>query len=98
MGLSFGQGTELQYPEKVQETWVEDFNEDVIRKWTQDDREDLNKLQIMVIHFLGVPQFAMDPKRFDIQVIQPLLNSTGPCYGAIQILTQVMHMIMIRHQ
>ncbi|KAI0929045.1 hypothetical protein AcW2_004861 [Taiwanofungus camphoratus] len=98
LGLSFGQGTELQYPEKVQETWVEDFNEDVIRKWTQDDREDLNKLQIMVIHFLGVPQFAMDSKRFDFQVIQPLLNSTGPCYGAIQILTQVMHMIMIRHQ
>ncbi|GBE90165.1 hypothetical protein SCP_1900140 [Sparassis crispa] len=105
LGLHFGQGSELQYPadehpEDTSEILDTDESDVLARKWTKDDREDLNKLANMVIHFLGVPMFsqAAGTRPFNTHVIQPLMESSGPRPGAICVLTQVMSMIMIRHR
>lgn len=68
-----------------------------IRLWTSKDREDVHKLSNMITHFLRVPHFAADPKLLK-NVSSPLFDPEGPRPGAIQVLTQVMNMVMIRHQ
>jgi hypothetical protein len=68
------------------------------RTWTRYDREDLRKLGIMMITFLQIPRFAADPRLFGNLVVHSLYGSSGPQLGAIQVLTQVMNTIMIRHQ
>lgn len=68
------------------------------RVWNKYDRGDLNKLGNMITHFVAVPQFYADPKLVTSHVIEPLLDSTGPRPGSIQVLNQVMEMIMIRHR
>jgi len=68
------------------------------RIWNKYDREDLNKLGKMVTHFIAVPQFAVDPKLVQTHIVEPLLDHRGPHFGAIQVLTQVMEMIMVRHR
>lgn len=73
------------------------MDSDAVRRWTRHDREDLRKLSTMMTHFLGVPHFAANPKMLN-EVIEPLMDHNGPRYGAIQVLTQVMSMIMIRHR
>lgn len=70
---------------------------EVARRWTKADREDLNKLAVMMTHFLKVPHFAANPKVLH-HVITPLLDPEGPRPGGIQVLVQVMNMVMIRHQ
>lgn len=69
-----------------------------LRIWNKYDREDLNKLGKMITHFISVQQFAADPKLIQTHIIEPLLDQRGPRFGAIQVLTQVMEMIMIRHR
>ncbi|TFY64960.1 hypothetical protein EVJ58_g2267 [Rhodofomes roseus] len=99
LGLHHGQGSELQYPEDPDEPNTESTDEELsARRWTLDDRQDLNKLSTMMVHFLGVPQFATDPKLFERLVISPLMARSGPKTGAIQVLTQVMETMMIRHR
>ncbi|KAI0343105.1 hypothetical protein BDW22DRAFT_1356676 [Trametopsis cervina] len=68
-----------------------------VRHWTAMDRSDLMKLSKMLSSFLQVPQFATDPKLFTVQVVTPLMDHTGPRYGAVQVLMQVMQSVMIRH-
>ena len=68
------------------------------RTWTRYDREDLRKLGTMMITFLQIPRFAADPRLFGNLVVHSLFGSSGPQPGAIQVLTQVMQNIMIRHQ
>ncbi|KAH9928097.1 uncharacterized protein B0H18DRAFT_954095 [Fomitopsis serialis] len=94
LGLQHGQGTELQYPDDEPSAEFTD-EEPSVRQWTKDDRQDLSKLSTMMSHFLGVPQFAADPKLFERLVISPLMASEGPRSGAIQVLTQVMETTMI---
>ena len=76
-----------------------DFHMDMnsTRRWTRYDREDLRKLSTMMTHFLSVPHFTANPKVLN-DVIEPLMDVSGPRYGAIQVLTRVMSMIMIRHR
>lgn len=68
------------------------------RTWTRYDREDLRKLGTMMITFLQIPRFAADPRLFGNLVVHSLFGSSGPHPGTIQVLTQVMNSIMIRHQ
>ena len=70
----------------------------VPRTWTRYDREDLRRLGTMMITFLQIPRFAADPRLFGNLVVPPLFGPSGPQPGAIQVLTQVMNNIMIRHQ
>lgn len=102
LGLQHGQGSELQYPEYPDEPHQPGSdsadNEQSIRQWTRDDRQDLNKLSTMMSQFLGVPQFAANPKLFERLVIAPLMAAKGPRPGAVQVLTQVMETTMIRHR
>ncbi|KAF9469380.1 P-loop containing nucleoside triphosphate hydrolase protein [Collybia nuda] len=68
------------------------------RIWNKYDREDLNKLGKMITHFIAVPQFSADSKLVQTHIMEPLLDPEGPRYGAIEVLTKVMEMIMIRHR
>jgi SNF2-related domain len=68
------------------------------RTWTRYDREDLRRLGTMMITFLQIPRFAAENGVFSNLVVRSLFGSSGPQPGAIQVLTQVMNGIMIRHQ
>lgn len=68
------------------------------RTWTKYDREDLRRLGTMVITFLQIPRFAAEPRLFGTHVVHTLFGTSGPQPGAVQVLTQVMSSIMIRHQ
>ena len=68
------------------------------RIWTKYDREDLRRLGTMMITFLQIPRFTAEIRLFSSHVVQSLFNTSGPQPGAIQVLTQVMNSIMIRHQ
>ncbi|KAI0070956.1 hypothetical protein K474DRAFT_1776489 [Panus rudis PR-1116 ss-1] len=105
MGLNFGEGSELQYPDEAELigcTPVSSDDEDLetkrTRVWTPRDREDLNKLAHMITNFLKVPRFAADRSLFSSHVTAPLMSPTGPQFGSIEALVQVMEMVMIRHQ
>ena len=68
------------------------------RTWTRYDREDLRRLGTMMITFLQIPRFAAESRLFSSHVVHSLFGTSGPQPGAIQVLTQVMSCIMIRHQ
>lgn len=68
------------------------------RIWNKYDREDLNKLGNMITHFIAVPQFSADSSLIATHVTEALLDPSGPRRGAIEVLNQVMHSVMIRHR
>lgn len=68
------------------------------RIWNKYDRADLAKLDNMITHFIAVPQFIAFPKLLSQHIREPLLDKNGPRPGSIQVLTQLMEMIMIRHR
>ncbi|KAF9449589.1 hypothetical protein P691DRAFT_702942 [Macrolepiota fuliginosa MF-IS2] len=68
------------------------------RIWNKYDREDMNKLDNMITHFIAVPHFIANPRLLHTHLHQPLMNKDGPRPGSIQMLNQVMQMIMIRHK
>ncbi|KAK0239544.1 SNF2 family N-terminal domain-containing protein [Armillaria nabsnona] len=68
------------------------------RIWNKYDREDLRKLGNMITHFVGVPQFLADPQLMRTHVTEPLMDPDGPRPAAIEALTQVMSMVMVRHR
>ncbi|KAK2466641.1 hypothetical protein APHAL10511_000899 [Amanita phalloides] len=75
-----------------------DHDSVVLRMWNKYDRQDLSKLANMITHFISVPQFSTDVKSIYNEVIGPLFDPNGPRPGAIQVLTQVMQMVMVRHR
>ncbi|KAI0636454.1 SNF2 family N-terminal domain-containing protein [Trametes polyzona] len=95
LGLSFGAGGELQYPDDDDEMLVEPQ-----RIWNADDREDLRKLGNMLTHFLLMMPFAStsEPKAFASLVASPLFAPSGPYPGDIDVLVQVMSSVMVRHR
>ncbi|KAK0463570.1 uncharacterized protein EV420DRAFT_1618586 [Desarmillaria tabescens] len=56
------------------------------RIWNKYDREDLRKLGNMITHFV------------ELTSPEPLMDPDGPRPGAIEVLTQVMSMVMVRHR
>lgn len=100
LGLSFGQETDDGHglPPLNELTDDEECNNNVSRIWTKYDREDLRKLANMMAHFLVVPRFSAEQSAFSVQVTEPLLSRAGPLPGAIQVLTQVMSSVMVRHR
>lgn len=69
-----------------------------VRIWGSYDSHNLRKLGIMIGDFLAIPQFRNKPKHFTSHVSAPLCNRHGPRPGAIEVLTQVMQMVMVRHR
>lgn len=69
-----------------------------VRIWTPQDREDLKKLSNMISTFLKLPRFMADGKAFRTLVLDGLFNSHGPLPGSIQVLTNFLSTIMIRHR
>ncbi|KAL0946491.1 hypothetical protein HGRIS_012709 [Hohenbuehelia grisea] len=114
LGLSFGEKSAemiVLAPEEDEEMDVEhisgDRSRDVSpsgassessRVWTKADRQDLNKLSIMMTHFIGMPQFLGNPDLFKSTVMEALMDRRGARPGAIQVLTQLMGSVMIRHR
>lgn len=68
------------------------------RVWTNDDKQDLVKLSAIITYALSFPKFKADAKAFKNLVAAPLLETTGPSPGAIQVFEQVMKAVMIRHR
>ena len=75
-----------------------DENECKPRMWTSGDRSNLRRLDNMISKFLKVPRFAATHDLFNSQVVNPLFRKGGPAFGSIQVLTQVMASVMVRHR
>ncbi|KAI0313126.1 SNF2 family N-terminal domain-containing protein [Amylostereum chailletii] len=73
-------------------------NQEVIRRWTSQDRQDLHRLEAMVCRFLQDPRFSSQSSLFNVNVIRQLFGPNGPEPGAVQVLTQVMSAVMVRHR
>ncbi|KAL1937641.1 hypothetical protein VTO73DRAFT_13027 [Trametes versicolor] len=96
LGLSFGAGSELLYPQDEEEV----MRVEPQRVWHGDEREDLRKLGNMLSYFLLMMPFASksEPKAFATLVANPLFASSGPYPGDIDVLVQVMSSVMVRHR
>ncbi|KAH9848857.1 P-loop containing nucleoside triphosphate hydrolase protein [Lenzites betulinus] len=96
LGLSFGAGSELLYPDDEEETMQVEQQ----RLWHGDERDDLRKLGNMLSHFLLMMPFASksEPKAFTTLVANPLFAPNGPYPGDIDVLVQVMSSVMVRHR
>ena len=75
-----------------------DENQCKPRIWTSSDRSNLRRLDNMISKFLQVPRFAAAHDLFNSQVVNPLFKKGGPAFGSIQVLTQVMASVMVRHR
>ncbi|KAL4067811.1 P-loop containing nucleoside triphosphate hydrolase protein [Scleroderma citrinum] len=69
-----------------------------LRIWGRYDRDNLRKLGTMVRDFLAVPPFGANHQAFGLHVSSPLCDRRGPRPMAINILSQVMQMVMVRHR
>ena len=83
-------------PPEVSEVSNEEGND--LRVWGRYDNENLRKLGTMIGDFLGVPPFGADSKAFGLHISSPLCDRRGPRPMAINLLSQVMKMVMVRHR
>ena len=97
-GISTLDHLELQYPDASMA--LGSFTE--LQRWTKQDRNDLNKLGNMLIHFLNIARFSKPPGStvtvFNSHVIAPLMHKSGPLPGSVRVLRQVMESVMVRHR
>ncbi|TBU46858.1 P-loop containing nucleoside triphosphate hydrolase protein [Dichomitus squalens] len=102
LGLNFGSGDELQYPddddEEEEESSASSDDSNEQRKWHRSEREDFRKLGTMFADFLLMNPFASNSKTFSTLVTDPIFEPEGPFPGDIQVLTQVMASVMVRHR
>ncbi len=102
LGLNFGSGDELQYPDDEDEEDEEDSrldrDSDEQRRWHRSERDDFRKLGTMFAEFLLMRSFALDPKAFSVLVTDPIFESEGPFPGDTRVLSQVMASVMVRHR
>lgn len=68
------------------------------RIWVRYDRDNLRKLSTMIGGFLSVSPFGADHKAFGLHISSPLCDKRGPRPMAINVLSQVMQMVMVRHR
>ncbi|KAJ8480788.1 hypothetical protein ONZ51_g6428 [Trametes cubensis] len=94
LGLNFGSGNELLYPEDDDAEKVPEKQ----RIWPTEEREDLRKLGNMLADFLLMMPFAHDSKSFKTLVADPLFKPSGPYPGDVDVLVQVMSTVMVRHR
>ncbi|KAI0647582.1 P-loop containing nucleoside triphosphate hydrolase protein [Trametes meyenii] len=94
LGINFGSGYELQYPEDGH--GLQQATEQ--RAWHSDERPDLRKLGNMLADFLKMMPFASSAKSFATLVSDPLFHPNLPFPGDIDVLIQVMSSIMVRHR
>ncbi|KAI0374631.1 hypothetical protein BV20DRAFT_960768 [Pilatotrama ljubarskyi] len=96
LGLNFGSGSELQYPQDEDDVMEVEKQ----RVWHPDERHDLRKLGNMLTDFLMMMPFASqsDPKAFATLVSNPLFSASGPYPGDLDVLIQVMSSVMVRHR
>ncbi|RPD56352.1 hypothetical protein L226DRAFT_538078 [Lentinus tigrinus ALCF2SS1-7] len=97
LGLNFGSGSDLQYPDEEEEGANSD-NDVRQRRWNRSEREDMRKLGTMFSDFLMMMPFASDGKAFTTYVIDPIFDSEGPWPGQLEVLTQVLSSVMVRHR
>ena len=101
LGLNFGSGDELQYPDDEDDGDEEstsggDNGEQ--RRWHRSERDDFRKLGTMFAEFLLMKPFASDPKAFSTLVTDPIFEPEGPFPGDTRVLSQVMASVMVRHR
>ncbi|KAI0695860.1 SNF2 family N-terminal domain-containing protein [Cerioporus squamosus] len=87
LGLNFGSGSDLHFDNDVRQ-----------RRWHRSEREDFRKLGTMFADFLMMMPFASNPKAFATYVKDPIFEREGPWPGQLQVLTQVMSSVMVRHR
>ena len=68
------------------------------RRWHRSERDDFRKLGTMFADFLLMMPFAANSKIFGSLVTDPIFDSDGPFPGDLQVLTQVMSSVMVRHR
>ncbi|KAG8217792.1 hypothetical protein J3R82DRAFT_5955 [Butyriboletus roseoflavus] len=92
--------TVLDYPHFGSPTTTSPSQDDghYMRVWGSYDSLNLRKLGTMIGDFLAVPPFHTDPKCFTVHVSTLLCDRRGPRPGAIDVLSQVMQMVMVRHR
>ena len=103
LGLNFGSGDELQYPDDEDD---EDDDDDSNssgdhseqRRWHRSERDDFRKLGTMFAEFLLMRPFSSDPTAFSKLVTDPIFEPEGPFPGDTRILSQVMGSVMVRHR
>ncbi|RDX46999.1 hypothetical protein OH76DRAFT_1465208 [Lentinus brumalis] len=97
LGLNFGSGSDLQYPDEEEEE-VSFDSDDRQRRWHRSEREDFRKLGTMFADFLLMMPSASDPKAFATLVRDPIFDPEGPWPGHLDVLRQVMSSVMVRHR
>ncbi|KAG6376419.1 hypothetical protein JVT61DRAFT_2406 [Boletus reticuloceps] len=106
LGLQLGRTTDeedfdLVYPDSDSPedmSSTQDEGHHSMRIWGSYDRQNLRKLGTMIGDFLSVPQFRAGTKCFKHHVSTLLCDHRGPRPGAIDVLTQIMQMVMVRHR
>lgn len=105
LGLQLGRTTdeqeselELPRPSSLVATSPSQVDGSHMRIWGDYDRLNLRKLGTMIGDFLAVPQFDTDSESFGFHVSTPLCDQRGPRPGAIDVLSRVMQMVMVRHR